>query len=409
MIRMNENFGKLAASYLFSEVEKRQKQFENENPGVALVLMGIGDVTLPLPKACVAAFRRAVDEMGAEKTFRGYRSDEGYEFLREKIAETDFKRRGADIAMSEIFISDGAKCDSANIQELFAPDVTIAVPDPVYPVYVDSNVMAGRTGRFADGRYGGLVYLDSTAENYYVPALPDEKVDLIYLCFPNNPTGATIGREALAAWVDYARRQRALIIYDAAYVSFIRDERLPQSIFEIDGAKEIAVEIRSFSKTAGFTGTRCAYTVIPRDCLVYDAQNRPVKLHDLWSRRQSTKFNGVSYPVQRAAEAVYTEEGQKECREMNDYYLGNAALIRSAFSGLGYACSGGEHAPYIWVKSGMDSWDFFNLLLREAHVVSTPGAGFGKCGAGYVRLSAFGNRESLKRGLNNVKKILSAR
>ncbi len=306
-------------------------------------------------------------------------------------------------------MSDGAKSDSANIQDIFASDISIAVPDPVYPVYVDSNVMAGRTGKFVDGRYQGLVYLESTAKNGFVPAPPQEKVDLIYLCFPNNPTGAVISREALAAWVAYARDNKALIIYDAAYVAFIRDEKIPMSIFEIDGARETAIEIRSFSKTAGFTGTRCAYTIIPKDCRAFNGNNERVNLHALWSRRQSTKFNGVSYPVQRAAAAVFTEEGRKECREMNDYYLGNAALIRQTFLDLGYRCSGGDHSPYIWVKTDRDSWDFFTLLLHQAHVVCTPGSGFGKCGAGCVRLSAFGNRESLKKGLINLKKTLSAR
>jgi LL-diaminopimelate aminotransferase len=406
MIRINEHYSKLAASYLFSEVSKRVAQYRREHPGVELVRMGIGDVTLPLPRACVEAFRRAVDEMAVEKTFRGYGPDFGYEDLQRKIAEYDFQRRGADIQPDEVFVSDGAKSDSGNIQELFAQDLAIAVPDPVYPVYVDSNVMAGRSGAFEDGRYRGFIYLDSTAENGFVPALPQAKADLIYLCFPNNPTGAVIGRDALAAWVDYARRNKALIIYDAAYVAFIRDEKLPQSIFEIEGAKEVAIEIRSFSKTAGFTGTRCAYTVVPHACQAYDQNGAPVSLHALWSRRQSTKFNGVSYPVQRAAEAVFTEAGQKDCREINDYYLGNARLIRQAFTDLGFSCSGGVHSPYIWVNTGMDSWEFFNLLLYKAHVISTPGAGFGKCGAGYIRLSAFGNRDSLTLGLDSIRKAL---
>jgi LL-diaminopimelate aminotransferase len=409
MIRINEHFRKLTQSYLFAEVAKRVKQYTAEHPGVEVISMGIGDVTLPLPASCVRAFRNAVDEMGVEKTFRGYSPDYGYDFLREKIAEHDFRARGADIAPEEIFISDGAKSDSANIQEIFASDITVAVPDPVYPVYVDSNVMAGRTNEYSDGRYRGLVYLDSTAANGFVPALPGEKVDLIYLCFPNNPTGAVIGRRELKAWVDYAREHKALIIYDAAYVAFIRDEKLPRSIFEIEGARETAVEIRSFSKTAGFTGTRCAYTIIPKDCKAYTASGEAVSLHTMWSRRQSTKFNGVPYPVQRAAEAVFTPEGTRECRAMHDYYLGNAALIRETFTALGYTCSGGDHSPYIWVKTDRDSWDFFTLLLHEAHVVCTPGSGFGKCGEGYIRLTAFGNRENVKKGLNNLKKTLSAR
>ncbi len=409
MIRINPHFAKLASSYLFAEVAKREKKYRAEHPGVEIIKMGIGDVTLPLPSACVKAFRAAVEEMGVEETFRGYSPDYGYDFLQEKIALHDFQERGADIQPDEVFISDGAKSDSANIQEIFAPDAKIAVPDPVYPVYVDSNVIAGRTGAFADGRYQGLVYLDSTAENDFVPVPPAEKVDLIYLCFPNNPTGAVITREALTAWVNYAREHQALIIFDAAYVAFIRDPALPHTIYEIEGARETAVEIRSFSKTAGFTGTRCAYTVIPRECRAFNADNEPVPLHALWSRRQSTKFNGVSYPVQRAAEAVFTPEGQKECRARHDYYLGNAALIRRTFMDLGFRCSGGDHSPYIWVETGGDSWDFFNRLLADAHVICTPGSGFGKCGAGYVRLTAFGNREKLAQGLNNIKKSLSAR
>ncbi|MBN2353600.1 MAG: LL-diaminopimelate aminotransferase [Spirochaetales bacterium] len=408
MIRINEDFNKLAASYLFSEVRKRVAAYTAEHPDVELVKMGIGDVTLPLPAACVAAFRRAVEEMGVEETFRGYRDDEGYEFLREKIAAADFQKRGADIDVSEIFISDGAKSDSGNIQDLFARDIVVAVPDPVYPVYVDSNVMAGRSGAFRDGRYEGFLYLDSTTANHFIPSVPAERADLIYLCFPNNPTGAVISRDALSAWVEYARRNRALIVYDAAYAAFLRDEKLPQSIFEIEGAKEVAIEIRSFSKTAGFTGTRCAYTVVPHDCVAYNGKNERVSVHDLWSRRQNTKFNGVSYPVQRAAEAVYTEEGQRECRRMNDYYLENAALIRSAFTAMGYACSGGEHSPYVWVDTGVDSWNFFTLLLEKAHVVCTPGAGFGRCGAGYVRFSAFGDRQSRQKGIENIKSALGA-
>jgi LL-diaminopimelate aminotransferase len=408
MIRINENYAKLAASYLFSEVGKRERQFKSEHPGVELVKMGIGDVTLPLPRVCVDAFRLAVDEMGVEKTFRGYSPDYGHLFLQEAIAEHDYRRRGADIQPDEVFVSDGAKSDSGNIQEIFATDAVVAVPDPVYPVYVDSNVMAGRSGDFTDGRYRGFVYLDSTEANGYVPAPPREQVDLIYLCFPNNPTGAVIGREALAAWVDYARRHRALIVYDAAYAAFLRDDRLPQSIFEIEGAREVAVEIRSFSKTAGFTGTRCAYTVVPRACVAYDRTGEPVSLHTLWSRRQSTKFNGVSYPVQRAAAAAFTAEGDQECRAINDYYLGNAALIRETFTSLGFPWSGGEHSPYVWVKNYMDSWEFFTLLLNKAHVITTPGAGFGKCGAGYIRVSAFGNRESHQRGLANIKAALQS-
>ena len=407
MIRYNENYTKLASSYLFSEIARRVKAFEEKNPGCSLIRMGIGDVTLPLPKACLKAFQQAVAEMGDSKTFRGYGPEQGYEFLRKAIATYDFQRRGVDISADEIFISDGAKCDSANIQELFAQDLQIAVPDPVYPVYVDSNVMAGRTGQFKNGRYEGLVYLEATEANNYVPELPQESVDLIYLCFPNNPTGATITKDKLAEWVAYAKEHQALIIYDAAYVAFIREPALPESIYEIPGGREVAVEIRSFSKTAGFTGTRCAYTVVPKNLKVYNTDGSSLDLHSLWLRRQTTKFNGVSYPVQRAAEAVFSAEGQKEIKEINDYYLINASLIKKTFQELGFKTTGGENAPYVWVKTGMDSWEFFNLLLEKAQVVTTPGSGFGRCGSGYIRLSAFNSQELTAQAMHRIKQALA--
>ncbi|MBN1523153.1 MAG: LL-diaminopimelate aminotransferase [Spirochaetales bacterium] len=402
MIRVNENYQKLQSSYLFSEISKRIADFQKENPDTPIIKMGIGDVTLPLPKVCLEAFHKAVDELGNAATFRGYGPEQGYGFLREKIAEVDFQKRGADIAADEIFVSDGAKCDSGNIQELFADDIVIAVPDPVYPVYVDSNVMAGRTGSFTDGRYANLVYLESTPGNNFVPDLPNQKVDLIYLCFPNNPTGATISKDVLKKWVEYAKENNALIIYDAAYVQFIRDPSLPHSIFEIKGAREVAIELRSYSKTAGFTGTRCAYTVIPKDCFIYTSTGEKIQLHGLWNRRQTTKFNGVSYPVQRAAEAVYSAAGQKEIKELADYYLENAKLIRETFTSLGFACTGGENSPYIWVQTNTDSWEFFNTLLYKAQVVTTPGSGFGKCGEGFLRVSAFNSRENVKKALASI-------
>jgi LL-diaminopimelate aminotransferase len=408
MIRINENYLKLKSSYLFEDIKKRVEAYEKANPGKEIISLGIGDVTKALPRACIRAFRAAVEEMGDDKTFRGYRSDKGYTFLREKIAEIDFNSRGADISPDEIFISDGAKCDTGNIQELFAPDSKVAIPDPVYPVYVDTNVMAGRTDEWKDERYQGLVYLDATEENDYIPDLPAEKVDLIYLCFPNNPTGATISGERLKDWVDYARENKALIIYDAAYVAFIRDNDIPQSIFEIEGSKDVAIEFRSFSKTAGFTGTRCAYTVIPEDCTAYDKNGKKHSVHDLWNRRQSTKFNGVSYPVQRAAEAVYTPEGQKQVRWLIDYYLENARIIRKSFEELGYMCTGGDNSPYIWIKTGKDSWKFFDLLLEKANVVCTPGSGFGRCGKGYIRISAFNSQEKVKEAVERIKKALSS-
>ncbi|RPJ77343.1 MAG: LL-diaminopimelate aminotransferase [Desulfobacteraceae bacterium] len=406
MIKVNEHYLKLEASYLFSDIAKRVAAFQKAHPGKEVIKLGIGDVTRPLPGACIQAFHRAVEEMAQAATFRGYGPEQGYEFLREKIARHDFQARGADIGADEIFLSDGAKCDNGNIQEIFATDITVAIPDPVYPVYLDTNVMAGRTGAFVNGRYQGVVYMDATRANGFVPALPDTAVDLIYLCFPNNPTGATIGKAQLKEWVDYARENRAIILYDAAYEIFIRDERLPHTIYEIEGAKEVAIEFRSFSKMAGFTGTRCAYAVVPKACTAYTAAGEPQPVHALWHRRHTTKFNGVSYPVQRAAEAVYSTEGLAQCRELSDYYLRNAALIRRELTALGYECIGGENSPYIWVDSRMDSWKFFDLLLEQAHVACTPGVGFGRCGAGYVRISAFNDHDKVQQAMERIRRTL---
>jgi LL-diaminopimelate aminotransferase len=406
MIRINENYLKLKSSYLFIEINRRVAEFQKAHPDDEIVRMGIGDVTRALPKSCIRAFRAAVDEMGNDATFRGYGPEQGYAFLREAIANHDFRARNADIAADEIFISDGAKCDTGNIQELFADDTTIAVPDPVYPVYVDTNVMAGRTGEYSDGRYERLVYLDCTEANGFVPPPPSSHVDLVYLCFPNNPTGATAATEQLKAWVDYARREKALILFDAAYEIFVRDKAIPRSIFEIDGAREVAIEFRSFSKTAGFTGTRCACTVIPKTCMAWDRAGNRHALHPLWNRRHTTKFNGVSYPVQRAAEACYTGDGPREVRELADYYLSNAALIRNELISLGYPCAGGRNAPYVWVNAKKDSWEFFDFLLAKASVVCTPGAGFGRCGEGYVRISAFNSRENTEKALGLIAKAL---
>jgi len=407
MIKINENYQKLQASYLFIDIARRVSAFQHDNPGKALIKLGIGDVTRALPKACIEAFHKGVDEMADDLTFRGYGPEQGYEFLREKIAENDFRSRGADISADEIFVSDGAKCDNGNIQEIFAQDIKIAIPDPVYPVYVDTNVMAGRTGNSVNGRYEGLVYLESTRENNYIPDLPSEQVDLIYLCYPNNPTGASISREQLKTWVDYARENKSLILFDAAYEAFIRDEKLPRSIYEIEGAREVAIEFRSFSKTAGFTGTRCAYTVVPKDCAGYDSKGDKHYLHGLWNRRHGTKFNGVSYPVQKAAEAVYSEEGRAQTRALADYYLKNAALILKEMTALGFDCAGGENSPYIWVDGKRDSWEFFDLLLNKAGVVCTPGAGFGKCGQGYIRISAFNNYDNVKKAMAQIKQALA--
>ncbi len=407
MITINENYLKLQASYLFAEIKNRTAAFQKAHPDREVIKLGIGDVTRPLPQACIQAFHRGVDEMADAKTFRGYGPEQGYEFLREKIARHDFQARGADIAPDEIFISDGAKCDNGNIQEIFSKDIKIAIPDPVYPVYVDTNVMAGRTGSNNQGRYDGLVYLEGNRENGFIPDLPREKVDLIYLCYPNNPTGSTISKSALKQWVDYARENKALILFDAAYESFIRDDELPRSIYEIEGAREVAIEFRSFSKTAGFTGTRCAFTVVPKTCVAYTGAGDEHSLHALWYRRQSTKFNGVSYPVQKAVEAVYSEEGQQQTKALIDYYLINASLILQEMSSLGFECIGGENSPYIWIDGGSDSWEFFDRMLEKAAVVCTPGAGFGKCGEGYIRISAFNDYDNVKTAMARIKEALA--
>ncbi|WP_419656946.1 DapL: LL-diaminopimelate aminotransferase (LL-DAP-aminotransferase) [Desulfosarcina variabilis str. Montpellier] len=407
MIRINEHYLKLKASYLFSDIAKRVTAYQQRHPDSPIIRLGIGDVTHALPKACIEAFHQAVDEMATDTTFRGYGPEQGYEFLRQAIAENDFKSRGADISTDEIFISDGAKCDTGNIQEIFDINSRIAIPDPVYPVYLDTNVMAGRTGAFQDGRYEGIVYLDSHAENQFIPDLPSEPVDLIYLCFPNNPTGVTISSDQLKKWVDFAVANKAIILFDAAYEAFIRDDRLPHSIYEIEGARQVAIEFRSFSKTAGFTGTRCAYTVVPKSLQVTTSSGDKISIHDLWNRRQSTKFNGVSYPVQRAAAATYSNAGKQQVAELIDGYMTNAALIRKSMQTLGYGCVGGENSPYIWVSTGQDSWGFFDMLLEKAGVVCTPGAGFGNCGEGYIRISAFNSHENVTTALARISQALT--
>jgi LL-diaminopimelate aminotransferase len=402
MIRINENFTKLKASYLFSDIARRVAAFQQAHPQKTIIRLGIGDVTEPLPPVCVAALHAGADELGRRETFKGYGPEQGYAFLREAIAQHDFQARGCRIEPDEIFVSDGSKCDCGNIQEIFAPDIRLAIPDPVYPVYVDTNVMAGRTGPNVDGRYAGITYLDSTAANGYVPAVPDTPADLIYLCFPNNPTGAVATKAQLAAWVDYARRNKAVILFDAAYEAYIRDPQIPHSIYEIEGARDVAIEFRSFSKTAGFTGTRCAFIVIPKTLMAYDAAGQATPLHALWNRRHTTKFNGVSYPVQKAATAIYTDAGQSQVRAMTDFYLGNAKLIRAAMTRLGLPHVGGDNSPYIWVNVGRDSWEFFDRLLTQAGVVCTPGAGFGRCGEGHVRISSFNSRENVVTALDRI-------
>jgi LL-diaminopimelate aminotransferase len=406
MIRINENYLKLQSSYLFVEIANRVSGYQKENPDAEIIRLGIGDVTLPLPPACIEAFKAGVKEMASDATFRGYGPENGYAFLKETIALNDYQSRGSDIHSDEIFVSDGAKCDTGNIQELFAGDIRLAIPDPVYPVYLDTNVMAGRTGDFNHGRYDDILYLESLPENGFVPTLPEAPVDLIYLCFPNNPTGATISKDTLKKWVDFARENKALILYDAAYEAFVRDPVLPRSIFEIEGARDVAIEFRSFSKTAGFTGTRCAYTVVPKCCMAYDSGGQKHSLHTLWNRRQSTKFNGVSYPVQKAAEATYSEQGKAQIIEMTGYYLKNAALIRKETAALGFEFVGGENSPYIWINCKRDAWEFFDLLLKTAGVVTTPGPGFGKCGEGFIRISAFNSYENVEKAMARIRDAL---
>ena len=402
MIRINENYTKLKASYLFSDIAKRVSAFQQAHPDKPVIRLGIGDVTEPLPPVCIDALHAGTEEMSNRATFRGYGPEQGYAFLREAIAQNDFQARGARIDADEIFVSDGSKCDCGNIQEIFSTDIRLAIPDPVYPVYVDTNVMAGRTGANLDGRYQGITYLESNAQNGYVPAVPATPADLIYLCFPNNPTGAVATRAQLEAWVEYARKNKAILLYDAAYEAYIRDPGIPHSIYEIEGARDVAIEFRSFSKTAGFTGTRCAFTVVPKSLMAYDAAGNAHAVHALWNRRHTTKFNGVSYPVQKAAAAVYSDAGKQQVKAMTDFYLGNAALIREAVTKLGFSCVGGTNAPYIWINTGRDSWEFFDLLLNKAQVVCTPGAGFGKCGEGHVRISAFNSRENVVAALERI-------
>ncbi len=402
MIRINENYRKLQASYLFADIARRVNAYTTANPDKPIIRLGIGDVTEPLPPACVTALHAATDEMASRSTFKGYGPEQGYGFLRDLVAQHDYAARGCNIAADEIFISDGAKCDCGNIQEIFSTEARLAIPDPVYPVYIDTNVMAGRTGPAENGRYSGVMYLDSTPANGYVPSVPTAPADLIYLCFPNNPTGAVATREQLKAWVAYAKKNQAVILFDSAYEAFIRDPDIPHSIYEIEGARDVAIEFRSFSKTAGFTGVRCAYTVVPKTVMAYAADGSPQPLHALWNRRHTTKFNGVAYPIQKAAAAVYTPEGQAQTKALTEFYLGNAKLIREAVQKLGFTCIGGDNAPYIWVNTGRDSWEFFDLLLNQAQVVCTPGAGFGKCGEGHVRISAFNSRENVEKALQRI-------
>ncbi len=405
MANINANYNKLPGSYLFSEIARRVAAYSQENPEKAIIRLGIGDVTRPLPAAVTAAMHKAVDEMASAAGFHGYGPEQGYDFLRNAIAQADYKARGVDISPDEIFVSDGAKSDCGNIGDIFGVDNVVAVCDPVYPVYVDTNAMAGRAGDYdeAAGGWTNLVYMPCVAENGFSPVIPQRKVDLIYLCFPNNPTGAVATKAQLKTWVDYANANDAVILFDSAYEAFITDPDIPHTIFEIEGARTCAIEFRSFSKTAGFTGTRCAYTVIPKELI-----RGGTSLNAMWNRRQCTKFNGVPYVVQRGAEAVYSPEGQLQVKETIGYYLHNAKIIRDGLASAGLTVSGGENSPYIWCRTpdGMGSWDFFDKLLHEANVVTTPGAGFGPSGEGYIRLTAFGDADATRLAVERIKAVL---
>lgn len=409
MIKINENFLKLQDSYLFSTIAKKVADFQEKNPDRKIIKLGIGDVTRPVVPAVVEAMKKAIDEQGKSETFRGYGPEQGYLFLREKIIEFDYKKRGVNISPDEVFVSDGAKCDCGNIGDIFGNDNVVAITGPVYPVYLDTNVMAGRAGNYQPekGVYENIIYMPATAENGFVPDFPTKVPDMIYLCLPNNPTGTTLTKADLKKWVDYAKENKAILLFDSAYEAFIREKDVPHTIYEIEGAKEVAIEFRSFSKTAGFTGIRCAYTVVPKALKGYTKSGEEVGLNALWNRRHLTKFNGVSYPVQCAAEAVYSEEGQKQIRENIQYYMENAKIIKEGLKEAGYKVFGGENAPYIWLKvpAGMSSWEFFDELLNQANVVGTPGVGFGPSGEGYFRLTAFGTRENTIEAMERIKKM----
>lgn len=408
MITINENYLKLQDSYLFSTIAKRIEKFTKEHPDKKIIKLGIGDVTLPIAPVVGEAIKKATEEMLKKETFRGYGPEQGYDFLREKIAKYDYEALGVTIETDEIFVSDGAKCDTGNIGEIFGQDNVIAITDPVYPVYLDTNIMAGRTGEYNEktAKFENVAYLPTTAKNNFIPELPTKKVDMIYLCFPNNPTGTVLTKEKLARWVTYAKENKAIILFDGAYEAFITEEGIPHSIYEIEGAKEVAIEFRSFSKTAGFTGVRCAYTVVPKELKAYTREGKEISLNQLWNRRQCTKFNGVPYIMQRAAEAIYSEEGQKQIKQNIAYYQENAKLIVEGLQKAGYTVFGGKNAPYIWLRvpESYTSWEFFDYLLEKANVVGTPGSGFGPSGEGYFRLTAFGSRENTIEAMERILK-----
>lgn len=404
MAHVNENFLKLPGSYLFSDIAKKVKAYQESHPDKRLIRLGIGDVTRPLPQASIAAMHRAVDEMANKSTFHGYGPEQGYDFLIDTIIKNDFEPRGIELSSSEVFISDGAKSDTGNIGDILGLDNKVAVTDPVYPVYVDSNVMGGRAGQLNGKQWSDITYMPCTAENNFIPSIPSNRIDVIYLCYPNNPTGTTLTKAELKKWVDYALSHDALILFDAAYEAYIREDDIPHSIFEIEGAKRCAIEFRSFSKTAGFTGVRCGYTVIPKEVTATTATGERVALNALWNRRQCTKFNGTSYITQRGAEAIYSKEGKQQVRETIDYYMENARIMREGLTAAGIQVFGGKNAPYLWVKTpeGFTSWQFFDHLLNEANIVSTPGVGFGPSGEGYLRLTAFGQREDCIEAIQRI-------
>lgn len=407
MVRINDNFIKLPESYLFSTISRLVNEYKASHPEADVISLGIGDVTLPIVPAVLTAMQNAVAEQGAVETFHGYGPEQGYNFLRDKIALHDYRDRGIDIEASDIFISDGAKSDLGNIGDIFSNDCKVAVTDPVYPVYVDTNAMSGRAGDYEEGKWNRIELLPCTEENDFVPALPKSRPDLIYLCYPNNPTGTTLTHSELKQWVDYARENGCVILYDSAYEAYITEKDVPHSIYEIEGAKEVAIEFRSFSKTAGFTGLRCGYTVVPKELMGINSKGVKVSLQKLWNRRQTTKFNGASFIIQRGAEAIYTPEGRKEIDKSIAYYMHNAKILRDCLQSLGIETFGGINAPYVWVKTPnkMDSWKFFNLLLEKCNIVCTPGVGFGSAGEGFVRLTAFNTRENTEKAVERLKKL----
>ena len=408
MLQINENFLKLSDNYLFANIAKKVHAFRNQHPELSVISLGIGDVTQPLPAACIEAMQKAVTEMGSSASFHGYGPEQGYDFLRRAILKNEYESRGVQLELNEIFISDGAKSDCGNIGDILGIQNTVAITDPVYPVYIDSNVMSGRTGVWENRRWSRINYLPCNHENRFIPSLPAQPADIIYLCYPNNPTGTVLAKEELQKWVDYALEYQSLILYDAAYEAYIQNADIPHSIYELEGARQCAIELRSFSKTAGFTGVRCGYTIIPQELTATTSCGEKIKLNALWNRRQCTKFNGTSYITQRGAEAIYTSEGKQQVRKTIDYYMANARMMRTALQQIGYDVTGGENAPYLWVKTpdNLSSWQFFDHLLNQAQVIVTPGVGFGPSGEGYVRLTAFGKQEDCIAAIQRIKELV---